>query len=255
MVRKFLLGAAALVVSCSLAFAGESKVKVEAGIDIGVVESLEIEIDGYDVLESDSISIVPRVSVTGQFTENWSAAFEFRAVVGFEDDDADLGGGEDGEVTPSEIKVGGYAGYTFALSDKLALTPTLGLSWRSYESDIEVDGEEADFDGSLLTLDFGARVAVSVTDKIGVRGFLLFGIPVSGSNELNDVGETLDADLDGGFLVSLAGEVTYNVTGNIALVGGLGYEKDMIDWEWEDVVDGEDEIARFTIRVGAVFSF
>jgi hypothetical protein len=251
--KKLLFGAAALVLSCSLASAGEGKFTVDVGLDIGVVESLYTEIDGDDLIDSSTMSIIPRVSGTYHFDENWSASLAFRAVVGFEDDDAEIDG-EDGESTFREINFGGSGGYTFKVNDQFEVTPVFGLTWRKYTVDVELDsGGDGDVETSLLVLDFGAKMALAVNDQVSITGGLMFGIPVTGDSEFD--GPDVDGDLEGGFYLEIDGSVEYKLNDNVALVGGLAYELGRLDWEWESTVDGEDELDRFAIKLGAVFSF
>jgi hypothetical protein len=227
---------------------------------IAVAEDASMEIDGYDMGEYSGISLVPRVSANFQFTEEWSAKLNISGVLAFEDEDGTVFMEMDGETDVSEFQIGGLAGYTLKVGDQLSVTPVLGLGWRSYELEGDMDdfsfGQE--FDSSILTLDFGAEVAVKLNDKFGIAGGLLIGIPVSGSNDLETSAGDLDADLDGGFFFSIAADVEYKLTDMISLTGGLGYALTRVDWEWDvpgDTVDGEDELDRFTIRLGAVFSF
>ena len=74
MLRKICVGVAALCLAGSLAWGGEGLgLKVEVGLDIGVVENVTADLDG-EIIEYGGLSIIPRVSVTKQFTEEWSAS-------------------------------------------------------------------------------------------------------------------------------------------------------------------------------------
>ncbi len=261
MLRKICVGVAALCLAGSLAMGGEGLgLKVEVGLDIGVVENVTADIDG-EVIEYGGLSIIPRVSVTKQFTEEWSASLGFRGVVGFDDDDGEVLE-EDGEASFSQFEIGGLAGYTFKVNEQFSITPVLGLSWRSYSLEGDVDDADfgVEFDASFLALDFGAQMAFEVNDKVSISGGLMLGIPVAGSNEI-DVESLLftgddDADLGGGFLFGISAAVEFKLNDTVALVGGLAYEMGTVDWEWDDIdEDGEDELSRFAIKLGATFKF
>ncbi len=218
--KKLLCGVAALTLalSCSLAYAGELGLKVDVGMDISVVESIDSEIEGHDLLEYRSLAVAPRVSVTKQFTEEWSASFKFRAVVGFEDDDAEMGG-EDGEADFQEIDIGGSGGYTLKLNEQFSVTPVFGFTWRSYEVDGDTDAGNGKLEAGLLILDFGAGMAFRLNEQVAITGRLMFGVPLAGDAELHVPGPDADADIDGGFIFEIGGGVEYRVKDNIALLG------------------------------------
>ncbi len=259
--KKLLFGAAALVLSCSLASAGEGKFKVDVGLDVGVVENVLVTIDeiSEDVAEYGGISIIPRVSGTYQFDENWSASLNFRAVIGFDDDDAEVLE-EDAEGSFQQIEIGGLAGYTLKVNEQFSVTPVAGLSWRTLTLEADVDDYNVDveIDASFLSLDFGANMAFKVNDKVSIVGGLKLGLAVAGSAEAKVSGEgDTDGDLDGvGLLFGVDAGVEYKLNDSVALVGGLSYELARTDWEWDEAdADGEIDTDRFAIKLGAVFSF
>ncbi len=256
MLRKILAGAAGLLLAGSMALAGEGPaITVEARLDIGVVEEIVSSIEGNDVIEYDGLSIQPSVAVNAQFSEQWSASLQFRGLFGFEDDDAEVVG-TDGESTFDMFEIGGLAGYTFKVNDQFSVTPVLGLSWQSW--DLEGDdssGDTGTFETSLLFLDFGAKMAFTVNDKVSIRGALMLAIPVAGSTELDAPGIDEDADVDGGFRFGISGGVEYKLNDKVTLVGGLAYTMADVDWDWGSSVDGEDELDSFALRLGVVFSF
>ncbi len=261
MLRKILLVAAVLLAIGSLARAGENVgLKVEAKLEIGVVSHVEAEVDG-DLVEYGGVSINPVLLVSQQFNERWSAQFKLKGLFGFDDSDGEVLE-EEGDVSFNGLEIGGLAGYTFKANEQLSITPVAGLSWRSVEVEGDMNGEDldAEFEADYLVLDFGAQLAFKANDKLTVTGALMFGLPLTGESEVEVEGNGLsvddEGDLDGGFLVSLAGGVEYKLRENILLTGGLAYEMGTIDWEYNDMdEEGEEELNMLTLQFGVVFKF
>lgn len=256
--RKILLGVAALLVSGALAMAGEGLgLKVDVGLDVGVVESVKIIQDRGSDIEGSSMALVPSLTVTKQFTDEWSASLWLRYLAGFDDDSADAFGDE-ATLSISGFDIGGLAGYTFKLSDRFAVTPVAGLSWRSWSVDLEENGGsgEANEDCSLLVLDLGARAAYRATDRLNVNFGLMFGLGISGSAEFGPGSSGIDGDLEGlGLLMEFKGGLEYKLTDTISLTGGLAYETTSVTWDWEYSGEADDDLSRFSIQLGAAFRF
>jgi hypothetical protein len=98
-------------------------------------------------------------------------------------------------------------------------------------------------------------MAFQINDQVAITGRLMFGLPLAGDAELHVPGPDFDADIDGGFIFEIGGAVEYRLNDTVALVGGLAYESASYDWEWDGNNDGEDELDRFVITLGASFSF
>jgi len=258
--RKVLIGAAALLLSGSLAAAGEGLgLKVEVGLDLGVVQNAESEMDGGPAAKYSATTFVPWVEVTKGFGAAWSAAVRIRGVLGLDDDGGEFLE-EDAESSFDSFDVRGLAGYTFKLGEAAAVTPVLGLSYRNWSSDAEMDdfSVEGGFDAELLVVDFGARAEVKLGDKFGIAGSVMLGLPLTGSNQGKTNGPWGDdeADLDGGFLLEVRAAVEYRLTDMVALTGGLAYETLSVDWQWDDWnTDGTDEQSRFAVQLGAALRF
>lgn len=243
--RKVLLGVAALLVSGSLATAGEELgLKLDVGLDVGVVQSVELA-DGD--IDGSSMALVPSLAATYSFTEEWSATLWLRYLAGFEDDEADTPGG-DAELQISGFDIGGLAGYTFKLSDEFTLVPVAGLSYRMWTVEIE----STDYECSLLALDLGAKAAYKLNDQFSITGGLMLGLGVSGSAEV----ESEDSDLDGiALILEIKGGVAYKLTDMISLNGGLAYEMLSVSWEPDGGDSYDDDLSRFSVQLGATFKF
>jgi hypothetical protein len=260
--RNALLAAAALVVSGSLASAGEGLgLKVEAGLEFAVAEKFAARIDEApaDVLDHGGRSVLAAVTVSKQFTAEWSASLRIRGSFGFGDSGAEVMEA-DAETDFDGFDAGALAGYTFRVGERFAVTPVLGLSWRAYSVEGERDDfpVEARFDAGLLTLDLGARAALRLSDALEVGAAVLVGLPLAGSSRMDGNFAPSDdrADLDGGLFYALSAGAEYRLSEAIALTGGLAYEAGRVDWEWDDLdSEGDDEFSRFSIRLGAALRF
>jgi hypothetical protein len=258
--RKLLIGAAALVLSGSMAVAGEGLgLKIEVGVDVGVVEKVASNVDiiPFEVLNHSGTSMLVSVTATEQFTAEWSASLRIRGVFGVGGTDSEVAE-VDADTSFDAFDIGALAGYTFKAGDRFAVTPVLGLSWRTYSVDGEWDflPVDASFDASLLTLDFGAKAAVKLTDKFSINGSVVFSLPLAGSNDFGGVIADDTADLGGGFLYAIGAAVEYKLTDMAALTAGLAYEAGTVDWEWDKLdSDGDDDLSRFSIQLGATFTF
>jgi hypothetical protein len=265
MLRKILFGVAALMLSTSLASAGEG-INVETRLDIGLFTSAVTSVDD-DFIDYGGISLRPVVKGSYQFTEEWGAELQFSYLMGFDDDDGEFFEEDADETSFSALAIGGLASYTFKVDDKLSIVPVAGFSWRS--EDMEGDADDFDGDGEYeadyFVLDFGCRVKYAVNDQWGVSGELMLGVPLFGDSEVEvdvDVPGVLvlddedEGDLDGGFLFSIGATVEFKVQDNIILTGGLTYERSTMDWDYDDFDEtGDTTIGIFTLRLGAVFKF
>lgn len=255
MMKRMWVVAAALLLTGSLALAGEGMgLKVEGGLDIGVVQNVEL-FDG-DV-DGSSMALVPSVAVTKQFTDEWSASLRLRGLFGFEDDSADFDG-DDGTLSISGFDIGGLAGYTLKVNDQFTVTPVAGLSYRMWS--VDLDDDDADVSGTedcgLLVLDFGAKAAYKLNDKFSITGGLMLGLGLLGSSSLDGDFDD-DGDLDGvAFLFEIKGGVEYKLNDTVSLTGGLAYETLSATWDWDDADDtADDELSRFSIQLGAAYKF
>jgi long-subunit fatty acid transport protein len=258
MLKKMFLGFAAIAMCCSLASAAEGDLKVSGGLDIGVIEELVVEISSFEIVDTSALSFIPNVTVSKQFTEELSVSVGFSAVIGLEDDSADVfGGSETADASVMELKFGGLCEYTFKVNEDFSVTPVAGLSWGSLDLDIEEQGGpgKAEFSTSMLVLDFGAKAAFKLDDDFTLTGQLMLGLPVVGSAELKD-GGTIDADVDGGFVYEIGGGVEYKLDDKLLLYAGLAYRVENVDLDWETgVPDGESELTRLSLKLGATFTF
>jgi long-subunit fatty acid transport protein len=258
MLKKMFLGFAAIAMCCSLASAAEGDLKVSGGLDIGVIEDLVLEFDGDEILDTSTLSFIPNVTVSKQFTEELCVSVGFSAVIGLEDDGADIDGGADTvDASVMELKFGGLCEYTFKVNEEFSVTPVAGLSWKSQDLEIEEQGGpgKMEYNSSLLVLDFGAKAAFKLDDDFTLTGQLMLGLPIVGSAEVKD-GGTADLDLDGGFFYEIGGGVEYKLQDNLVLYAGLVYRSEGVDWEFDDFdADAETEVTRLSLRLGATFTF
>ena len=255
--RKVLLGVAALLVSGSLAMAGEGLgLKVDVGLDVGVVQSVKV-VDIDESADGSSLALVPSLAVTYAFNEQWSGSLWLRGLFGFEDDSADIFG-DDGTLQISGFDIGGLAGYTFKVNDKFTVTPVAGVSYRTYSVDITDDDTDEDGteDANLFVLDLGAKAVYALNDKFSITGGLMLGLGLFGSSDLS--GDFDDSgDLDGmAFLFEVKGGVEYKLTDKISLTGGLAYEMLSASYDYDDADEtGDDSLSRFSVQLGGSFKF
>jgi long-subunit fatty acid transport protein len=258
MLKKTLMGFAAIAMCCSLASAAEGDFKVSGGLDIGVIEDMVLSLDGDEVLDTSTLSFIPNVTVSKQFTEELCVSVGFSAVIGLEDDGADLDSGrETVDASVMELKFGGLCEYTFKVNEEFSVTPVAGLSWASNDLDIElqVGSGKAEFNTSVLYLDLGAKAAFKLNEEFNITGQLMLGLPIVGSAEFKD-GGTMDLDLDGGFIYEIGGGVEWKLQDNLVLYAGLAYRAEDVDWEFDDFgIDAETELTRLSLRLGATFTF
>jgi opacity protein-like surface antigen len=255
MLKKLFLGFAAMAMCCSLASAAEGDLKVSGGLDIGVIEDLVVSVDGFDILDSSTLSFVPNVTVSKQFTEELSVSVGFSAVIGLEDDGTEiLEGADEGAGSLLQLQFGALCGYTFKVNEEFEVTPVAGLSYQSLSLDVDPDSfSDTEYTSSLLVLDLGAKAAFKLNDDFTLTGQLMLGLPVAGSAEFVD-GPDVDADLDGGFIYEVGGGVEYKLDDNLLLYAGLLYRAENVDFDW-DGVDGETELTRLSLKLGATFTF
>jgi hypothetical protein len=112
------------------------------------------------------------------------------------------GGGQSGEVDMSYmgLDIGLLGKYPFAVSDKLTVFPMLGITYRVMLSAKDEngnqwknsDGDDAPGDFSALWFRFGGGVDYSFTDKLYLRGGLLYGLRLANAAE-NDIADMYDA--------------------------------------------------------------
>jgi outer membrane autotransporter protein len=265
MLRTILTGTAAIVlISVSVAGGAEGvRVKVETRIDVGAIEEVEIAMDGDEFVDFRGVSFLPSVRICAQLTERWSAGAYFRGAFTTEDEDGELTG-VDAETWFRQLDVGAEAGFTFALNEQFSLTPKLGLSWRSYTAEGEADLGPSGmaFEASILDLDLGARADVVLSDRVSLSASVDFSWPVAADGELRvqgfGPGRKFDGDPEGGWLAGLGASVEYRLADTMSLTAGLSYEVGHMEWTWETSggdFDGEDEMARLSVTLGAVFEF
>jgi long-subunit fatty acid transport protein len=259
MLKKTLMGFAAMAMCCSLASAAEGDLKVSGGLDIGVIEELVVDVDGTEMIDTSTLSFIPNVTVSKQFTEELSVSVGFSAVIGLEDDSADVvDGAAEFDASVLELKFGGLCSYTFKINEEFSVTPVAGLSWKSYdlESNDPDSSFKMEFNTSLLVLDFGAKADFKLNDDFTLTGQLMLGLPVVGSGELKVMGTTEDGDLDGGFFYEIGGGVEYKLQDNLLLYAGLAYRVEDVDWDFDDWdAEAETEVTRLSLRLGATFTF
>jgi opacity protein-like surface antigen len=258
MLKKTLMGFAAIAMCCSLASAAEGDLKVSGGLDIGVIDELVIEINGSDFADTSTLSFIPNVAVSKQFTEELSVSLGFSAVIGLVDDSADFFfSADDVDGSILNLKFGGLCEYTFKINEEFSVTPVAGLSWASNNLDIEEQGGSgtAEFNTSVLYLDLGAKAAFKLNDDFNITGQLMLGLPIVGSAEIKLFG-TDDLDLDGGFVYEIGGGVEWKLQDNLVLYAGLAYRAENVDWEFDDFNDEvETELTRLSLKLGATFTF
>jgi hypothetical protein len=259
LLRRFFVGAAVVAFFGSTAMAGEGPgLEVRAGFGVGVAEKATSSVDGDEMIEYEGTSLQAAVEVTARLAAEWSVCLRFRGVFGLDDDGAELGG-MDGEASFDEFTAGALAGYTLRAGDSFAVTPLAGLSWRSWGLDGEDDffGMDVSFDAGALVLDAGARAELQLGERLDLTASVLFGLPLTGSNHYRTIFGTVDGDFDGGYFLEAGAGVEYRLNETLVLSGGLAYETASVDWDWDAPTspDGEDELSRFSIRLGAAVRF
>jgi opacity protein-like surface antigen len=261
MFNKTLMGVVVISMCCSLALAAESGFKVSGGLDFGVVEELVVENpDGSDFIDSGTLSFIPNLTVSKQFTEELSVSLRFSAAVGLSDDDADYNdcrgcGTVRADASFLEIKLGGLCDYKFEINEKFSVTAIAGLSWQSLQVDVDPDFYvDSEYKSSMLVLDVGAKAALQLNQGFALTGQVMLGLPVVGSSE-KDIASG-DADLDGGFIYEVGGGLEYVLADKLVLYAGLAYRTEKANWDTETSgPDIESQLTRFSVRVGASFSF
>jgi hypothetical protein len=263
MPKRIALGVGVLALLGSLAGAGESLgLRLEGRLDLAAAERVSSRADGGDLADFAGVSVLPSLTATHRFASGWSVRLQVGAAFSLEDDEGEMLDA-DAETSFRELSASGLVGYELAFTDRYSLTPVLGVSCRRYTLEGDLEGSDADgeLQADAVSADFGARLRLELDDRFAVTGSMILGIPVVGSGELEiDVGAggggDDDADLDGGLLFEIAGGVEYRLQERLSLVGGLSYRLDRIDWDWDEIGnDGRDELKRFAIRLGAVFSY
>jgi hypothetical protein len=79
LLRRLLLGAAALVLSGAPVAAAEGpSLEVRAGLALGVVEKATCSLDSMDLIEYRSMSLQASVEIVKKFAAGWSAEVRFR---------------------------------------------------------------------------------------------------------------------------------------------------------------------------------
>jgi hypothetical protein len=110
--------------------------------------------------------------------------------------------GEEVDTSFMGLDIGVLGKYPFAVSEKLSVFPLLGITYRVMLS-AKMDGEDyegfgPDGDGgpgdfSALWFKFGGGLDYSFTEKVYLRGSLLYGIRLANKME-NDMKDDWDAD-------------------------------------------------------------
>jgi hypothetical protein len=251
MIRKLMLGAAALALAGSLATAGEVVgIRLEAGLEIGhqAVKLFDDEVD-YSTLAYQPYVQVSRFGMGPCFSLRIRALFAV-------DEDTEIEG-LDATMKTSGYDIQALGGFGIEVG-AVKVAPVGGLSWRNLS--VEADGDASgDYDFDTLILEVGARVEASL-GKVTITGQLTVGPVVTGEVEVDIDGlgsDTADIDFFDGYQLELRVGVDIKLTDFVGMHAGLTYERfaDSTQ-EFKDLdLDSDDELNRIMAHVGVIFTF
>jgi len=253
MIRKLMLGMAALALAGSLATAGEVVgIRLEAGLEIGeqATKLLEDEVD-YSTLVYQPYVQVSRFGMGPCFSLRIRALFAV-------DEDTDIGG-LDATMKTSGYDIQALGGFGIEVG-AVKVAPVGGVSFRSLTAEADFDGGgSGDYDFDTLILEVGARVEASL-GKVTITGQLTVGPVVTGEVEIDIDGlgsDTADIDFFDGYQLELRVGVDIKLTDFVGLHAGLTYERfaDSTQ-EFKDLdLDSDDELNRIMAHIGVIFTF
>lgn len=253
MLRKLILGAAALVLCGSLARAGEVVgIRLEGGVEIGqqATKLFDKEVD-YSTLVFQPYVQVSRFGMGPCFSLRVRGLFAV-------DEDTEI---DDLDAT---VKTSGYdiqalGGFGLELGP-VKLAPVGGVSFRNLTAKADFDdGGTGDYDFNALILEVGARVEAAV-GNLTLVGQLTVGPVVTGEVEVDfeDMdADSADIDFFDGYHLELRVGVDFKLNDFVGLHAGLSYERFADSTQdFKDLDYGsDDELSRIMANLGVVVTF
>ena len=257
MLKKLLLGSMVLLLTGSLAPAGELfGVRVESGVEIG---NQAVKLMDRD-LDFDTVVFQPYVQVS-RFGNGPCFSARVRGLFGIDEDTTVDDIKYESEI--SGIDVQGLFGWGIGLPMGIKIAPVAGISFREVttESSRRNGDGEIDYDFEAVVFELGAHAELGLPGKFRLIGQMTAGPVLTGQTKmkrsLDDIRDEADLGFFDGYYMEVRVGLDYDIALNASAHLGLAYERfaDETD-EFQDIdTDSEDELDRIALVLGLALRF